>query len=254
MVLAFVLIGLSLYMLAALLLGLRLLGSALRSRKLTDLSLALSYLTSGALGWVLFLVSQEPHVQASPVSATLASLSLLCLCAGTAFWALGTWKLFRPAVAWAQAAFWVTSALLAADFVHNGLITGVTFPSPSDPWYWPGAVARTWVFSWFSWEALRYHGLLRRRLRLGLADVVTTQQMLLWSFTGMAALVSHLVAVVATLLGVERRYGLELAIVWSCDGLVSAACILLAFFPPEGYLRWLRARADGAESAGGSPG
>ena len=85
MVLAFVLIGLSLYMLAALLLGLRLLGSALRSRKLTDLSLALSYLTSGALGWVLFLVSQEPHVQASPVSTTLASLSLLCLCAGTAF-------------------------------------------------------------------------------------------------------------------------------------------------------------------------
>ncbi len=246
MLIPLALAGLVAYLGSSLLLGVRLLWLARRSRALADLSFGIAYLAGGALGWATFLVSQTPAVQASPAAPLFARSSLFFVVLGVSAMMLATWRLFRPDRRWAAALAAALAAVMAVEVVHNCLLTATVFPPATDPWYWPGALARSVAFVWLPYEVLRYRAMLQKRRRLGLADARAIDQMLLWGVASLATLASHAVAVVASTLGVERRYGAALILVFSVDGLVSGVAVWLAFFPPAWYVRRVERRgADG---------
>ena len=100
---------------------------------------------------------------------------------------------------------------------------------------------------WAFGEALILYPRMRRRLRIGLADPVTTNRFLLWSvWTGLLATIMLAVLCLRIYLlraggdvdadaavGVFRVFG-------ACGGIAASFALWLNFFPPEAYLRRLR--------------
>jgi len=96
---------------------------------------------------------------------------------------------------------------------------------------------RILLLGWVCFEAFRWHALLRRRLKLGLADPVATNQILLWGISGVAAVVPALVIVLS--LFVLHVHPLEW---WPALSAIMLSVFVVsggmwcAFFPPA----WLR--------------
>jgi hypothetical protein len=94
-------------------------------------------------------------------------------------------------------------------------------------------------------ESLRYHGLLRRRLALGLTDPVVVNRFLVWG-VGAAATC----AMVTLLLGLylngmtAMKNSLVASVVITASGLLFAVVPCLTFAPPGAYLRWVEKRAE----------
>ena len=104
------------------------------------------------------------------------------------------------------------------------------------------------AFGWTGVESLRHWAVYRRRVVLGLADAVAVNRMLLWGLMGTIILA---VVVIDTLLlytGTAVAREVLLPLVTSVAGILSSACLALAFLPPRSYLEAVRRRA--AASAG----
>ncbi len=180
------------------------------------------------------------------------------------FWSAGnaciyvfTWCVFRPDSRWAR--------LLARGgiAVMLGGLVGVAITESFKPrdvnglWYWISFSARTGVMLWLAIESFRYWGLMRRRLRLGLADPVLTNRFLLWGvWAGTVFLMGQADPVarvwyalkVGTSTGgpmnpeMARPIVAALVSATSILGIIVALMLLLTFFPTAGYRRWLEGR------------
>ncbi len=107
---------------------------------------------------------------------------------------------------------------------------------------------------WVSYEPLRYHRMLRRRLELGMAEPVVVDRMLLWGVGSAARLVLLVVGVGATFFvrGLEPVTALffsKLVLVGtSLCGLLTSIAYWLAFHPSRAYLRWVERRLGPSEA------
>ncbi|MFI5217236.1 MAG: hypothetical protein ACHQ3O_11900 [Candidatus Limnocylindria bacterium] len=90
---------------------------------------------------------------------------------------------------------------------------------------------------------------LRRRLRLGLADAVVTERVLLWAIASLSSVIVSTTSTIAGFLGINFAATAFGAAVTALLGLISAGAMWLAFLPPAGYLRRVRARAPAALAA-----
>src|SRR5262249_10565518 len=110
----------------------------------------------------------------------------------------------------------------AAELVGINLLTSA-----------PMAVA----YFWTTLESLGYYRKLRLRLRIGLADAVVCNRMLLWGLMTLSAGT----AVVLNLAAMRPGPFLSapIVLVSSCLGIVLASCLFLAFHPPGWYRGWL---------------
>jgi hypothetical protein len=119
--------------------------------------------------------------------------------------------------------------------------------------HWLGWAGRTLPMLWVSIESFRYYLLLRRRLRLGLADPVLANRFLLWAIWA-AAVFLNLSADPAARLAYAISAGMgggelsaEIAApivlvtisVTMALGAVSAVTLFLTFFATESYRRWV---------------
>ena len=59
------------------------------------------------------------------------------------------------------------------------------------------------AYLWTAWEALRYHGLMRRRVRIGLADPAVSDRFLLWGLMSLFVTAGVLLNTVAIALRIE---------------------------------------------------
>jgi hypothetical protein len=109
--------------------------------------------------------------------------------------------------------------------------------------FWIGTVGKTGAFTWGSWEAIRYYGMLRRRIPLGLADPVVANRIALWGLASGLIAFLFLVNPLAQLATGLTQESPELSVMQSVIGLAAAVCIALAFFPPRAYLRLIESRA-----------
>jgi hypothetical protein len=109
-------------------------------------------------------------------------------------------------------------------------------------WGWlPFAI--TLSFGWACIESGRYHFLLRRRLRIGLADPVVTDRFGLYAAATCLAVVTNVCGQLYWWLGVEMltdALGSALLLVL---GAGSTVLMWLAFLPPRAYLERVRARS-----------
>lgn len=247
MLITVALIGLLAYLASSLVLGARLLLASRKTRELADWAMGLAYFFGGGLGWAAYLVSQTPSLKATAFGAMLERSSLFFLVLGVSAMTLAIWRLFRPDQRWAALLVGLLTISMGVEVIHNCILTATAFPKANDVWYWPGAMARNVAFIWLPYEAFRYHGMLRRRLPLGLTTPRVVNQMFLWGFAGATTLVVQAVAVTASVLGVEHRYGVALALVFAVSGMLGGGAIWLAFFPPAFYVRFVERGADEAQ-------
>lgn len=231
------------YALVTLAIGARLMLLSARTRQLPELLIGAALLLLAGLGYPLSAVAREVPDLAGSTRAVLGAtgglLAAIGLSANTGF----TWVLFRRGVPWANALLASiglgASGLFVAQSVVGGWAGGELF------WGWLPA----WItvsFGWASLECGRYHLLLRRRLRLGLADPVVADRFLLYAAaTGLAVLI-NLVGWVYWWRDVEMITDPGGGVFLSVFASAASVLMMLAFFPPHAYLARVRARASEA--------
>ena len=99
------------------------------------------------------------------------------------------------------------------------------------------------VMLWSAAEALAYWMPLRLRLRLGLADAMVVNRVLLWGIATGAAGVGIAIGAIGTIAGVPGQDPpLWVSVNFALFGMVSASCFGLAFKPPQAYANWIEQR------------
>jgi hypothetical protein len=235
------------------LVGVRLLLLARRTRQLPELLMGLVLFTTAGVGWPLLLIARIPGLlpDAVQVAAYCGGRGLINFGLSALF--VFTWKVFRPDDAWAKllAVSGIASfALQFAVTVHAAIWGGATAGVPEFGQHWmlfeQSVVGVS--FAWTGIESFRYHGMLRRRLALGLADPVVANRFLLWGLSSISSVTMNLVGMGFLLAGVPASsHPLNLATTGIC-GVVSCVCLYLAFLPPAFHLRRIRRAASASEA------
>jgi hypothetical protein len=224
--------------------GSRLLLLARRTRKLPELAIGTACLFT-ALGGVflcpiLYFSGSWPE---GAVFASVIASNLVNGVAGSAICLL-TWRVFRPGHFWAASA-WATASLALLAAVLGQTLRGDAVP------HWalrPENHVFMWVrvaaFLWAGLESLRYAGMMRRQVRLGLGDPVVAAQIRLWGVAAVA------ISVMLVFWALAPHLGYASVQDWSTGmfaanalGLVGAGSLHLAFLSPAAWRRWIAERA-----------
>ncbi len=228
------LLGFGSFVAVSFIVGLRLLLLARRTREVPELAIGVA-LFGGGLGYCFYILAFVTKLLPEDMRFTGYLAAITCLDVGLSFHLLGVWRVFRPGARWAAGGF---SCGVAALISH--LFVAVLSYDPSGArgffafWLFNGVAAAG--YTWSAYECFRYHALLRKRARLGLAEPEMVHRLLLWACAGSAALL--LIGLgIFNRLTVEHGVDPRVMVAQSLLGLVSAVSIWLAFFPPAAYLR-----------------
>jgi len=244
----------------ALVVGIRLLRRWSRGGGVPERSLGIYFLASAFLGTVPQIIVYGSLADPSWSLPDLLIRVLLCMAIfGMAVGAVGvyifTWSTFRPNQHWAGAAVGAGFGALAFGFLSEAMDDGFALALFPGPGHWLGWAGRTLPMLWLSIESFRYYALLRRRLRLGLADPVLTNRFLLWGIWAAAVflnLSADPVARVAYAVSAGTGVGelvaetatpiiLVTILVTMALGAVSVVTLFLTFFATRSYRRWIEA-------------
>lgn len=233
---------------ASVLVAVRLLALHRRTGAWPELLLGGMLLFSVGIGYPLRIA-----VRASEAwSGAFLAASYVAIGVGFSLLFLFTWRVFRPQATWARlltaagviAA--VGKALHGCVQVHSRGAIDVMEEPLSGILLQTGPIIVAYV--WTAWESLRYHAMMRRRVRVGLADSTVSNRFLLWGVMALAATSGVLLNTVALALHVNTFSNPWVLVGSSITGLVQAAFLVLAFVPPRGYLDWVRARPVASEA------
>lgn len=231
------------FILVSLVVGIRLLLIAARTRQLPELAVGLALFLMGGFGWPLSVAAQQITALPDAARIGLALLSVLLMSVGMLALAVFTWRVFRPQAGWAR-------ALVASVAGGFGLcIVGQAFA----PGYAAIALeaAAPWILyqllpivclGWTGLESLRYARICVLRQRVGLADPVVTNRFLLWAI---CTLICTFLTVVSVLGGPQFQTTLAGVALISPVSLTAAVVLWFAFLPPAFYRRWLSRPAVG---------
>ena len=205
------------------------------------------------LGWMLLLsvgVAYPLRIAAdrgSPEwSGACLAVSAIAIGVGFSLLFVFTWRVFRPQAIWARvfaAAGVITvlgKALHGCVRVYRlGAIDVMDEPSAEILLQTAPLLV---AYLWTACESLRYYGMMRRRVKLGLADVAVTDRFLLWGGMALSATGGVSVNTFAILLHMDALNSPPVLLVSSTFGLAQTVFLVLAFLPPRFYLNWIRAR------------
>lgn len=239
------------FILASLVVGLRILLLARRTRRLPELVIGLSLFLAGGLGYPMIVLARMAISWPDPVRVALFATSMLFGLIGTLCACTFNQVVFRPGSAGARALVILVGviqlALLAWQVVTPGLAAGA--------FYNEGAGLRLFTaghgapLAWAVLESFRYGRQLAKRAKLGLADPVIVDRVRLWGISMGASLAINLAATIGALRGVDFAASTVGALVIAPLGLVAAGSVFLAFLPPQAYLRRVAARAATSAAA-----
>ena len=103
------------------------------------------------------------------------------------------------------------------------------------------------ILAWCAFESTRYSIALRRRVKLGLAEPVVANRILLWAIAMVIATALSAGATLGQVAGINVMGSFEGLTFVGCFGTVAACAIYLAFLPPKAYTGWVMARAAAAD-------
>jgi hypothetical protein len=237
------LVGLALFMLTSLVVGLRVLALWRTTRKLPELLLAIALLSTGFISYALATVGKLFVSGSEDLRRVLTLLGLVSECSGIGALIAFAWNVFHKHEKWAAfLASLLVAAILAAVFgeIYSDQILRYSDSEQISGPYLPlGLALRGTGPAWMSFECLRYHAKLRRQLALGLVSPLVVHRVLLWGVGIGASAIAYVLSVVHRIV-----YGTGLrAHDWALGtvsflALISAICIGVAFFPPAAYRRW----------------
>jgi hypothetical protein len=232
-------------------LGVRLLRLWRRSRQTPELAIGASFLLAGVFGYLATIVGNPAAAASNPERThALLVIGLALISCGVSLSYLFVWKVFRPASRSAQALFWLATGALAVTVVP--LSGNPTAPAEVGPLTALGDLVRIGGGVWGAFESLRYYTIMRRRLRIGLAEPALTNRFLLWGLGCVATAAIFLAtSTQARQLLVPADLALTpgIMILVSLFTLTTATAQWLAFLPPSAYLRWIAGRAPRTQGA-----
>jgi len=237
------LVGFASFIAASFVVGIRLLALARRTRKLPELAVGANLVLGGAIGYSLLLAAESLDLIPAPLEGLASFAAVLGISIGCACIALFSRQVFRPASRAAGLVLAAVVAWLALGVCGSWTLHVSRASSGAGAWlgHWGPNLGILAAYGWSTFESLRYHGLMRRRVRLGIADPLIANRFLLWGLGTAAVSAVTLLHLVAQLLG---SYELPPSLVGVVSPLVLIAAIAewLAFFPPAAYRRRFRWR------------
>jgi hypothetical protein len=212
-----------------------------RTRELPELLLSTMLFSVTVIGYPIALVCMWiPAKQFVPIHIAYT----LTINGGFACLLFFTLRVFRPNVGWAKWIVGLTLAMLGASAVLY--TTEVLGDDPRPLSELPGLgllniFAVAIAYFWTTFESLSYYRRLKLRLRIGLADAVVANRMLLWGLMTLSAGIAVVINTVALLQGSMMA---PLIVALSSGlGLVHAGCLFFAFHSPAWYQSWIRQRS-----------
>jgi hypothetical protein len=232
------LIGYPSFIVVSVVLGVRLLRLALRTRKLPELAISMNFLLGAGVGYSLLIAAESLRLLPEALAGLGSFVGVSALSASGALLALFTRQVFRPASRLAAAVLAACTLWLLIGVYGSWVLHVSRASSGLGAWlgHWGPNLGLLVVYAWSSFEPLRYHVLLRRRARIGFGDPLVANRLLLWGAADAALVLIALIHLGAQLAG---SYDLPPSLVGASSLLVLAiaACEWLAFFPPAAYLR-----------------
>jgi len=227
---------------SSLVVGTRMLLLARETRALPEITLGLALLLVCGVGYPVTVANQALRESLAPgLSYSLTVISMLCINAAFALVFVFTWKVFRPAAAWARNVALLAVVCLAADLA--GIlwrIDGSMGPAEViSSLKWLGVFDLVVVGAGYAWtaaESFHYRSKLVRRLVLGLGDPVVSNRFVLWGCFGVFSGAGSISIAILLWLGVDVAMEAAGTLAISVTGIGQAVCLYLAFMPPKAYL------------------
>jgi hypothetical protein len=237
------------FVVVCLVLGVRLLALAARTREIPEFVCGLGLLLLGGIGYPLLAIIQETPLP-NGVKMVLLVAQMFCHVVGDTAFCFFTYRVFRPGSRWGlgltAATFAAILTLMAIQIATPGLAAFVA--EGAGIWGRHGAAA-TIPLLWAGIESIRYHRVMRRRQKLGLADPLITERFKLWAIGMLSAASITVVSVTAESLGTTLVNTPLGGLVIGTLGIATASAVWLAFLPPAAYVRWLSSRSPEAAAA-----
>jgi hypothetical protein len=231
-----------------LVLGIRLLLLARRTRQLPERLLGWSFLIGGflasLLGWVIYTPMKPPEPYLTALLYTLrvavgTSCTLLVVMA---------WKVFRPNEAWAK----ILAVLLGLSYLSYVTLSPIGRLTNEElvrsPLFWWHSVAVTAPYFWHTWEAARYQILLRRRWAIGLpVDLNVATRMQFWTLAMGAEALMFISVQIIRVYNAATHQAISPALLVAMLGVFCTSAFWMAFFTPKAILK--RAEREAAANA-----
>lgn len=230
--------GLALFSLAAVIsmvVGLRLLAVAARTRQVPELAVGIVILLEllSAASWA--------------VASTTAMGQLLSTIAGAAAASILGLFLVHTFVPQSRLARVVLPVLLVASAACI-LVPSLNAGWGSETFYrqfgWGASLARVFAYAWAAIAAARSRDALRRRARLGLCHPLTASRVGFWAIAAACACISYSIPVLDLVTGMAPAGGISP--ISAGIAIVASTLTWLAFYPPKVYLAWALRRAGQA--------
>ncbi len=234
-------------------LGARLLRSAFSTRG-AEVWLACFFLGS-ALAIPLRLPTIEPTLASGAWIPVANAIGHLMMSAAIAGFTLFVWRVFRGPERWATALGWTLLSMQAISWL--GLIAFGGYREEANYSVLACNVVRSVPFAWGFAESLRYHRLMKRRMKMNLANSVVANRFGLFSiwsgalfFMPAAILVVRIVVLgdAPATSGAQRAAWVMplVRVTLLVGGGVSFGALWLSFFPPRRYLEYMQRRMQDA--------
>lgn len=229
-----------LYLLTVTIVGWRLLMLARRTRQLPELLLGGALLIGGTLAGPLEGASAAVRAELGPAVAGKMLLAGKIAGLGALICHLTFIRhVFRPQQRWAGALVVLLCAFPVAalfGYAAHGAFGVEAIPTT---WFWLDLSARLVGTVWLTIEGAIYYGMMKRRLRLGLAEPIVTNRFLLWTLAGALSAVILLTSVPPNFLDPATQANLLALdlVVFSLAGIGISAFYFLVFLPPARYRR-----------------
>lgn len=232
-----------LFILAGGMVGVRLTALAWRTRGFAEWMLGPGLLLVVGVGYPILIAGQQLTLQGRRSGPLILAVALVVMSVGWGLVWTFTWRVFRPADAWARAFTWsayLALAIFAAESVHRSLtvveVRDILVPSWGAIGHQVNAMT---LFAWTGFEAFRYYAMLRKRLPLGLASPVVTNRFLLWGMVSIFSIISMVGPLIAGLMGLDFMANPYVLLGVAIGGVMTAVTLYLAFLPPKAYLHRL---------------
>lgn len=236
-------IGFLAFFVVALVVGVRVLLLARRTRELPELLMGIGVLGIGPVGFGLMVAAQQLET-ATALQTALLALGSLAVCAGTFAKFVFNWRVYHADGKLARAVALLGGAALLVFYLWSGIAFRFALDSANSAPYLGRSLLSICCLLWGSAESFGYWTKMRRRVRLGLADPVVSNRFLMWAIGAFAAGFGTAVGTVAQLVsGATTTQAGWVMVSSSLHGLVAAIAIALAFIPPASYVRYIRSRA-----------
>lgn len=226
------------FVLVSLVLGVRLLGMARRTRNLPELTIGLNFLLAGAIGYSLLIAAESLRLLPDALTGLGSFAGVTAISLGAIAIGVFSARVFHPDSGAARLAQLLLGGWLVLGIVGSWSLHVAGAADGAGAWLgrWAPNLGLLVAYGWSSFEPLRYAAAMRRRAQIGLGDPLVAARMRLWGVgTGSIAGIA-LLHLVAQLFG---HYTLPASLVGvvSLLVLVTAVAEWFAFFPPRFYRR-----------------